>query len=122
MDNLLLAKLATLYGVMTQFNVVDLSKEHTLHFLNLIATTDTGKLLLQLCAKLKGKDEFSAGFLITTRVETNQLCLIYYVDDSNTLQPHIAALKATETYLASHNIKFEVDTIANATKKEYVQW
>jgi hypothetical protein len=117
----MLPKLATLFGITQNFTIVELSKEHTMKLLTLIETTDVGKVLLQLCVMLRG-DEWKTGFLLTTRKETGEFMVIYYVDSVNRLYPHLDALKATEKFLAANGMKMEVDTIENASRTELVKW
>lgn len=119
--NEMISKLATMFGLMQSFNVMNLTKEHTLKLLQLIATTEMGKVLLQLASALRSDDGFGHVFLITTK-ENGDMAVIYWVETVDKLRPHIDALQATEKVLNSMGIKLEVDTVKNASTPELTKW
>lgn len=115
----MLEKLSILYALMSNF-VVKLNKDHAKILINLIATTDIGKVLLQLSNKMGNKSsEWETAFLIVSRNDGN-MYVVMVLDKKERFMPFIQVLESLQIFLNNNGIKLELEEMSNFSKTEWI--
>jgi hypothetical protein len=114
-QSVLQKKLSTLYVLMMKV-VMLMEPEHVTKFLNLIATTEIGVILLQFGEKLK-KTGMQVGFLLLSKGDVKDtIFLRVYVDRIDGLNEVFGIVTQMGKFLSTQGITIEFETFENAAK------